>query len=962
MDSVTPVRYRRRVTSAREFPKRFDYSEAEPRLYQRWLDAEAFRTAYDAGGRLVDPARKNAKPFTIVIPPPNITGRLHLGHALNNTVQDVLIRYKRMDGFDALWIPGTDHAGIATQSVVKKQLDAEGVDYRQLGRERFVERIWEWRNQYGGAILEQLKRMGCSCDWSRTRFTMDEGLNRAVRESFVRLYREGLIYRGKRIVNWCPVDQTALSDDEVEKEEEKGKMYYIRYPFTDGPDHLVVATTRPETLFGDVAVAVHPQHPTLAKHIGRQLRLPLQGRIIPVIGDEHADPSKGTGAVKITPAHDPNDFEVGLRHDLPQIDVMNEDATMNDLVPEKYRGKSRYECRKLALVDLEEQQLLEKVTDHMLAIGRSYRSKVPIEFRLSDQWFVKMRPLAAKALEASGYVQSDGEWVKGPGKGQLNLHPEHLEKTYFQWLANIRDWCISRQIWWGHRIPAWFHRETGEILVDLDTPERVKSEPGAWRQDDDVLDTWFSSWLWPMSTLGWPEQTPDFARYYPTNVLSTAKDILFFWVARMNFAGLTFVGQLPYRDVYLHSTLADEEGQTMSKSKGNGFDPMVLIEGGDLEKLKQPVLSARPPDLKRRLEKIEKTFPDGFEAVGADAMRWTLIYSITEGEHVRLSLSRFTEGRNFVTKLWNGAGRVISTLESEPEGSGPYADPTDEDLWILARTDSTLRVVRDGLDGFDFGRAAQELYHFVWDDFCAWALELSKTRLLSEDPAIRRGVLRVMGTALGDMLRMLHPIIPFVTEELWGRLAPAMSARGLWIGEAPTSEILACDRFPTPRQPPQKELEERFAILQRFVLAVRSLRSQSNIKDSDRIVVQVKPLHPATRRMLEQAKGPVTFLARLEDIEFVEAKAKGMAVQIDPAFEVYVDLSRYIDLEVEIDRLDKLIAKKEKELEANRKKLENPNFVDRAPPETVQEVRDKVVDAETTLARLKESRSELQTT
>jgi valyl-tRNA synthetase len=945
------------VTTEREFPKRFDYAEAEPRIYQRWLDSHAFRTAYDSSGTNVDPKKKNAKPFTIVIPPPNITGRLHLGHALNNTIQDVLIRYKRMDGWDALWIPGTDHAGIATQSVVKKQLDADGIDYRELGRDAFIDRVWEWRNQYGNAILEQLKRMGCSCDWSRTRFTMDEGLNRAVRESFVRLYREGLIYRGKRIVNWCPVDMTALSDDEVEKEEEKGKMFYIRYPFTEGGGHLVVATTRPETLFGDVAVAIHPQNEKLKQHIGRKVRLPLQGRIIPVIADEHADPEKGTGCVKITPAHDPNDFEVGLRHNLEQINVMNEDASMNDVVPEKYRGKNRYECRKLALADLEEQKLLEKVEDHMMAIGRSYRSKQPIEFRLSEQWFVKMRPLAAKALEASGYIQTNEGWVKGPGSPLLTLHPQHLEKTYFHWLANIRDWCISRQIWWGHRIPAWFHVETGEILVDMDTPARVKSEPAKWKQDDDVLDTWFSSWLWPMSTLGWPDSTPDFKRYYPTNVLSTAKDILFFWVARMNFAGLTFVGELPYRDVYLHSTLADDEGQTMSKSKGNGFDPMVLIEGGDLEKLKEPVLSARPSDMKRRLEKIEKAFPNGFEAVGADAMRWTLVYSITEGEHVRLALSRFTEGRNFVTKLWNGAGRIITSLEAEKD-RGDFADFTDEDRWILARTDSVIRAVRDAFDGFDFGRAAQELYHYVWDDFCAWALELSKTRLGSEDARVRRGTLRAMGNALADMLRLLHPIVPFVSEELWNRLVCQMTRLGLWMGDAP-DDVLARDRFPTPREKPQPELEERFAILQRFVVAVRSLRAQSNIKDSDRIVVQVKATHPATKAMLQQASGPVQFLAKLEAIEFVDARARGMAAQIDPAFEAYVDLRKYIDLKVEIDRLGKLIAKKEKELEANKKKLENPNFIDRAPPETVQEAKDKIADAEQTIAKLRETAAEL---
>ena len=695
----------------REFPKRFDFKEAEGRIYQVWKDSGAFHAAYDPQGNLAEEAKKDAQPFVIVIPPPNITGRLHLGHALNNTIQDVLIRYKRMDGFDALWVPGTDHAGIATQHVVKKQLDAQGIDYRSLGREGLNQRIWKWREEYGDAILKQLERIGCSCDWSRTRFTMEPALSEAVRQVFVRLYNDGLIYRGQRIVNWCPVDQTALSDDEVEKEEEKGKMYYIHYPFSEGPaGHLTVATTRPETLFGDVAVAVHPKNENLAKHIGRKLKLPLQGRIIPVVGDEHADPEKGTGCVKITPAHDPNDFEVGLRHNLPQINVMNPDASMNHEVPEAYRGLSREACRKKALQDLEEQGLLEKVEPHQMAIGRSYRSKVPIEFRLSDQWFVKMEPLAHKALEASGYVKEGDAWIKGPAGSNLNLHPPRMEKIYLHWLTNIRDWCISRQIWWGHRIPAWFHRETNEILVSSETPEQVKAEPEKWRQDEDVLDTWFSSWLWPMSTLGWPEASPDFVRYYPTQVLSTAKDILFFWVARMNFAGLAFTGRLPYRDVYLHSTLADKRGKKMSKSAGNGFDPMVVIEGGDVEKLKEPALAARPSNMKALLKEIEKEFPQGFDGVGADAMRWTLIYSITDGDLVRLSLDRFTEGRNFITKLWNGAGRIITSLEAEVDAQTQgRADLTDEDRWILARTDSTIRTVRDGFNGFDFGRSAQAL-------------------------------------------------------------------------------------------------------------------------------------------------------------------------------------------------------------------------------------------------------------
>jgi valyl-tRNA synthetase len=951
---------------ATQFPKRFDFKEAEPRLYARWREADAFASAFAADGSLRRPERKDAEPFVIVIPPPNITGRLHMGHALNNTVQDVLTRYKRMDGFDALWVPGTDHAGIATQTVVKKQLDAEGVDYRQLGREATIERIWQWRNEFGDAILKQLERMGCSCDWSRTRFTMDEGLNRAVRHAFVKLYEDGLVYRGKRIVNWCPVDRTALSDDEVEKEDVKAKMYNLRYPFAEPGEpgeHLVVSTTRPETLFGDVAVAVNPKDERYAKHIGRMLRLPLQGRLIPVIADEHADPEKGTGCVKITPAHDPNDFEVGLRHALPQIDVMNDDATMNDVVPEAYRGLERYACRKKALEDLEAQGLLHSIDDHVLALGKSYRSKVPIEFRLSDQWFVKMGPLAERALEASGWTRDGEEWTRS-GEPGVTFRPARHEKVYFHWLSNIRDWCISRQIWWGHRIPAWYDVETGALLVSEDTPAEVAANPERWRQDEDVLDTWFSSWLWPLSTLGWPEKTPDFDRYYPTSVLSTAKDILFFWVARMNFAGLYFDGRLPYRDVYLHSTIADAQGVTMSKSKGNGIDPLTIIDGATVEDLKRPVLDARPSNAKELINRIEKSFPDGFEAVGADAMRWTLVYSITDGEHVRASLDRFTEGRNFITKLWNASGRIITGLEEELERGGdaipaPPADPTDEDRWLLARLDTTIRAVRSGLDDYDFGAMAQALYRFTWDELCSWALELSKTRLNAEDAATRRGALRVMGSALADLLRLLHPVIPFVTEELWSKLVPLMTQLGLWLDEAPGSELLVLDRYPTPRAEPQPELEARFAIVQRAVVAIRQLRATSNIKDNLRITVQVKPTHPETRAMLERTAEPVSFLAKLDAIHFVEGREKGMVAQYDEAFELYIDLGKYLDLNEEIGRLDKTIGKTEKEIEGAEGVLSNDAFVARAPADKVEEKRAQLEAARERLVKLKATRAEL---
>jgi len=945
-----------------EHPKRFDFREAEPRLYQKWLDADAFSPAYNQDGTVRDQSKKDAKPFVIVIPPPNITGRLHMGHALNNTMQDLMIRFHRMQGEDALWIPGTDHAGIATQTVVKKQLDAQGIDFRALGRDEMVKRIWEWRSKYGDEILRQLKRMGCSCDWSRTRFTMDEGLNLAVRQSFVTLFEKGLIYRGKRIVNWCPVDRTALSDDEVEKDEVKGKMYRIKYPFTDVPgEFLTVATTRPETLFGDVAVAVHPKNEKLAKHIGRHLILPLQGRVIPVIGDEHADPTKGTGAVKITPAHDPNDFEVGQRHNLEPINVMNEDATLNEVVPEAYRGLDRYAARKKALAELEAQELLEGVDDHMMAIGSSYRSRVPIEYRLSSQWFVKMGPMAEEALKRSGYDRDGEGWVKTAREPEVTIHPERFEKVYFHWLSNIRDWCISRQIWWGHRIPAWYHNDTGELLVGLQMPDRVKAEPDKWKQDEDVLDTWFSSWLWPMSTLGWPNKTPDYARYYPTSVLSTAKDILFFWVARMNFAGITFDGRLPYEDVYLHATIADEAGVTMSKSKGNGIDPLTLIDGATMEDLKKPVFEARPTNMKEIIARIEKKYPAGFEAVGADAMRWTLVFSITEGENVRLSLERFTEGRSFVTKLWNGAGRILTALNEEKTSAGDAtADPTDEDQWLMARLDTVIRETHAGIASFDFGAIAQSLYHFVWDDYCSWALELTKPRLMGTDDAARRGALRVMGSVLADTLRLLHPVMPFVTEELWSMLCPAMTKLGLWLDRTPSHALLVLEKQPQPRKAPQPEIEARFAILQRFVSAARVLRSASDIKDNVKMVVAVKPLHPDTQPMLTRAKRPVAFLAKLEDIEIVEARAKGMAATFDPAFELYVDLAKYVDLAEEIKRVEKALDKTVKELEGHNATLANPAFIERAPPEKVADRKAQLADAEARKEKLGATLTELR--
>ena len=589
---------------------KYDYTEVEKRIYNLWQKANTFSPSVKTRCTNGDTADK--KPFVISIPPPNVTGRLHMGHALNNTIQDMLIRYKRMDGYETLWVPGTDHAGIATQTVVKKMLDAKGIDYRSIGREAFNQEVWQWKEKYGSIILKQLERLGASCDWNRTRFTMDEGLSKAVNYAFKKLYDDGLIYRGRRIVNWCPVDQTALSDDEVETAEggEAGFLWHIKYPLKGESNFLVIATTRPETLFGDVAVAINPKDSRYQQHIGKKVILPILEKEIPVIADDYVDASFGTGCLKITPAHDPHDFEVGNRHNLEPINIFHPDARLNKRCVH-YEGLSREKAREKLLNDLKIKGLLLKEELRQVPVGRSYRSKAIIEYRLSQQWFVKMDALKDKALSKHYEVK---------------IIPDRWDKVYHHWLDNIRDWCISRQIWWGHRIPAWYHKHTGEVLVEKETPVLVNDNPDDWIQEEDVLDTWFSSALWPMSILGWPDKTRDFERYFPNSVLSTAKDIIFFWVARMNFMATHFENTMPYQEVYIHPTVMDERGETMSKSKGNGIDPLHIIEGATTEDLKNIVLDARPSNMKVLLKNIEKKHANGFEGVGADALRYTLIH------------------------------------------------------------------------------------------------------------------------------------------------------------------------------------------------------------------------------------------------------------------------------------------------------------------------------------------------
>jgi valyl-tRNA synthetase len=901
----------------------------------------------------------------IVIPPPNVTGRLHMGHALNNTIQDVLIRFKRMDGYDALWVPGTDHAGISTQTVVRKHLDAAGIDYRSLGREKFIQKVWEWREKYGGVILKQLEKLGCSCDWRRTRFTMDEGLSRAVRVVFKALFDRGLLYRGKRIVNWCPVDRTALSDDEVEIRDggEPGYLWHIRYPLVEPVGdlrYLTVATTRPETMFGDVAVAVHPEDERYRDVIGRTVQLPLQGRLIPVIADPYVDREFGTGALKITPAHDPNDFEVASRHGLVPVNVMNEDATMNDVVPEEFRGLDRFVARERAVARLEEQGLIERVEERMVPLGRAQRSGAVIEYRLSDQWFVKMKPLAEKALAASGYRREGKEWVQTGERG-LFFHPPRWEKIYFDWLSNIRDWTISRQIWWGHRIPAWYHETTGEILVDVETPAAVRKDPDAWYQDPDVLDTWFSSWLWPMSTLGWPEETPDFRRYFPTTVLATGKDIIFFWVARMNFASLEMTGKLPYRDVFINPTVLDERGATMSKVKGNGIDPLAVIDGATREELTGPILEARPENMKELLARVDKNFPEGFEGVGADALRFTLVHTCSEGQEVRLSLQRFHEiGRRFVTKLWNASRYALMTLDSAPGPDTALAPPAVEDRWIVSRTATTIREVRRGLDAYDFGGVGQELYRFVWNDFCGWYLELTKPRMSGTDPRASRRAAHVLGNTLAQILRMLHPVTPFLTEELWAMLLPAMDAKDLWMGKRPTSDLLIQERTAVPERDPDLALETRFESIQRLVGRVRSSRANARLAENVRLAAAVKPLDPELRSILEETSSVVRGLANLESLSFADVRPPGTIAFVDPAFELYLDLGKHVDVAAERKRIDKEIAETRTKLEQVTRKLENPKFLSGAKAEVVEEQRARNAEYREILRKLEEMKREYE--
>lgn len=888
--------------SNKELAKGYEPHEVEKKWYGEWLDKGYFH-ADESSPRT---------PFSIVIPPPNVTGALHMGHALNNTLQDILCRWKRMNGHSVLWMPGTDHAGIATQNVVERQLAAEGKDRHDLGREAFIERVWQWKAESGGQIIGQLKRLGASCDWDRERFTMDAGLSKAVRTVFVKLYEDGLIYRDNRLINWCPRCHTALSDIEVEHEEKKGHLWHIRYPVVGQPGRFVtVATTRPETMLGDTAVAVHPEDERYADLHGAKVLLPLVNREIPVVADDYVDREFGTGVVKITPAHDFNDFEVGARHGLDKINVFDESGIIN-AAGHQYEGLDRFAARTRIVEDLEAAGLLEKIDDHGLSVGGCYRCKTVVEPYLSLQWYVKVGPLAERALQA----------VKD---GRTRILPKQWENTYYDWMENIRDWCISRQIWWGHRIPAWFCDHCGHIIVSMDDPTAC-SQCGSdeIRQETDVLDTWFSSALWPFSTMGWPDKTPELKQFYPTATLVTGFDILFFWVARMMMMGLHFMDEVPFKDVYIHALVRDAHGQKMSKSKGNVIDPLTVID-----------------------------------QYGTDAFRFTLAAFAAQGRDIKLAEERISGYRNFCNKVWNAARFTLMNLEGFEPDALVFEDLrlTESDEWILHRLNETARATNQALEEYRFNEAAMTLYQFTWSEFCDWYLELSKQELYGDDPIRRRTTQYVLWTVLEHLLRLLHPLMPFITEEIWQTLPKGdrCSLRGSG-GDWQPSIMLA--PYPQPREDWQfAEAASRMEQVMEVISAIRTIRGEMEVPPSREITVMLSTGSQQAQDLACLFESKIKSMARVGQLTIGPNLPKPEDASVQPAgeFQVFVPLKGLVDVAEEEKRLLKEIAKLDKEIELFSKKLENPSFVDRAPADIVAKEKAKLADVTAKKAVLEES-------
>jgi valyl-tRNA synthetase len=914
--------------------KSYSPRDIESRIYAAWEAAGWFAPAGDG------------TPYCIMIPPPNVTGTLHMGHAFQHTLMDTLTRFHRMEGDRTLWQPGTDHAGIATQMVVERQLNAAGQSRQDLGREAFVERVWAWKEASGDTISRQMRRLGNSVDWSRERFTMDAGLSEAVLEVFVRLHEDGLIYRGQRLVNWDPVLHTALSDLEVASEPEPGHLWHLRYPLADGSGHVVVATTRPETMLGDTAVAVHPDDERYRHLVGRQVRLPLADRLIPVIADDYVDPAFGSGCVKITPAHDFNDYEIGKRHSLPMLNVLTADAALNDAAPEAYRGLDRFEARKRVVADLEAAGLLDKTDPHTLQVPRGDRSGAVLEPWLTDQWYVRIGPLAEPAINA---VE----------EGRIRFVPETWARTYFQWMRNIQDWCISRQLWWGHRIPAWYD-ESGNVFVARSAAEAEQAaiakhgHPVPLRQDEDVLDTWFSSALWPFSTLGWPRQTPELAAFYPTSVLVTGFDIIFFWVARMIMMGLKFTGEVPFREVYITGLIRDEHGNKMSKSKGNIIDPLDLIDGIELDALvAKRTAGLMQPQMKAAIEKAtRKQFPQGIPAFGTDALRFTFAALATMGRDIRFDLGRVEGYRNFCNKLWNASRYVLmNTEEHAADLAAAGVEYSVADRWIRGRLATTITSVRANLATYRFDLASQAMYEFVWYEFCDWYLELCKPVLQGTDATTeqKRGTRRTLAEVLEGTLRLLHPLMPFITEEIWQRVGPLARRTGATVMLQP---------YPTPAEfVADAAAEDQIAALKSVVLGVRQIRGELDVPHSRATPVFVRVAKPGAAEALTALSATIARVANLESLTIVQSEQRlpPCAIAIVDGTTVLAPFSRLVDdVSAGMTRLEKRLARTRQDRDKCAAKLANANFVANAPETVVQQERDRVADFDRQAAQLGE--------
>lgn len=855
--------------------KTYDPKQVEDRLYKEWMEKDYFHAVID----------HDKKPFTIVIPPPNITGQLHMGHALDNTLQDILIRWKRMQGYCALWLPGTDHASIATEAKIVDAMAKEGLTKDMIGREKYLEKAWDWKKHYGGRIVEQLKKLGSSCDWKRERFTMDEGLSEAVKEVFLRLYKKGLIYKGERITNWCPNCNTSISDIEVEYEEKDGNFWHLRYPIKDSGEYLVVATTRPETMLGDTAVAVHPEDERYKHLIGKMVILPLMNREIPVIADEYVDKEFGTGVVKITPAHDPNDFEVGLRHNLPQINVMNNDGTMNESA-KQYQGMDRYEARKQVVEDLKNLDLLLKIEPHKHNVGTCQRCRTIVEPLVSKQWYVKMKPLAEPAIEV----------VKN---GTIKFVPERFSKIYFNWMENIQDWCISRQLWWGHRIPAYYCLECGHMMVESDMPD-ICPKCGSARieQDPDTLDTWFSSALWPFSTLGWPKQTEDVKYFYPTDVLVTGYDIIFFWVARMIFSGVEQMGKEPFKYVLIHGLVRDAQGRKMSKSLGNGIDPLDIID-----------------------------------QYGTDALRFALSIGNSPGNDLRFSTEKIESSRNFANKIWNASRFVLMNFEDNLDFTKVDSEKfTVADKWILSRVNTLAKEVTENLDKFELGIALQKVYEFIWEEFCDWYIELVKPRLYDRENDTRLEAQYVLNYVLGNAMKLLHPYMPFVTEEIYQHLINDDGS-------------IMISRWPEYREDYSFPAEEaKMKLIMEAIRNIRNIRAEMNVPPSKRAKIIFVASAKAEAEILEEGKSFFERLASASEVSVQSDKSgiPGDAVgMVIAGAEIFIPLEELIDIEKEIERLEKEKSNLQKELDRVNGKLQNQGFVAKAPEKVIEEEKAK---------------------